>query len=84
MNKGYKPKEIHTIKALENNRMSLLDLIEEKRSQLNNIPRIYLERPYIRGASDALREIIPIHSLIDLLFIKENYLSLSIKKALGV
>nr|DAX89948.1 MAG TPA: hypothetical protein [Caudoviricetes sp.] len=33
-NKGYKPKEIHTIKALENNRKSLLNLIEEKRSQL--------------------------------------------------
>ena len=84
MNKGYKPKEIHTIKALENNRRSLLDLIEEKRSKLNNIPRIYLERPYIRGASAALREIMSIHSLVDLLFIKENYLSLSIKKALGV
>nr|DAX31048.1 MAG TPA: hypothetical protein [Caudoviricetes sp.] len=44
MNKGYKPKEIHTIKALENNRRSLLDLIEEKRSQLSNIPRIYLSK----------------------------------------
>lgn len=34
MNKGYKPKDIRVIKALENNRRSLLDLIEEKRSQL--------------------------------------------------
>ena len=84
MNKGYKPKEIHTIKVLENNRRSLLDLIEEKRSQLSNIPNIYLERPYIRGVADAFREIVSIHSLVDLLFIKENYLSLSIKKALGV
>ena len=84
MNKGYKPKEIHPIKALENNRRSLLDLIEEKKLQLNNIPRIYLERPHIRGASDTFREIMSIHSLVDLLFIKENYLSLSIKKALGV
>lgn len=84
MNKGYKPKEIHTIKALENNRRSLLDLIEEKRSQLSNIPKIYLERPHTRGVADTFREIMSIHSLVDLLFIKENYLSLSIKKALGV
>nr|DAK32965.1 MAG TPA: hypothetical protein [Caudoviricetes sp.] len=39
MNKGYKPKDIRVIKALENNRRSLLDLIEEKRSQLTYLSR---------------------------------------------
>ncbi len=70
---------------LEDKRKSYMDIVEENKSALRNaFGRIYLERLHTRGASDALREIMSISSLVDLLFIKENYLSLSIKKALGV
>lgn len=71
--------------SLEDKRKSYMDIVEENKSALRNaFGRIYLERPHTRGATDALREIMSISSLVDLLFTKENYLSLSIKKALGV
>lgn len=70
---------------LEDKRKSYMDIVEENKSALRNaFGRIYLERPHTRGVEDTFREIMSIHSLVDLLFIKENYLSLSIKKALGV
>lgn len=70
---------------LEDKRKSYMDIVEKNKSALRNaFGRIYLERPRTREVEDTFREIMSISSLVDLLFTKENYLSLSIKKALGV
>lgn len=71
--------------SLEDKRKSYMNIVEENKSALRNVfGRIYLERSHIREVTDTFREIMSIPSLVDLLFTKENYLSLSIKKALGV
>lgn len=87
-NKGYKPKEIHTIKALENKRRNLLDLIEEKRSQLTYLSRDIvgyrrtMSHPvYLEDVVNYCKEYLDYYIPVELLCFNYTLLYKSIEKA---